>query len=278
MLGGVFVGYSIFEDTMVDMTWLQVKECAAQKAIVLLPLGVIEEHGPHMCLGVDTYLSVTQCRLVKKALEQKKYKAIIAPPFYWGINSATGGFPGSFSSRKETVEFVIYDIISSLKSFGFNDVFGINAHGDPKHCSALIEAFHKASTNIDIKARYIIPEGALNRYGLSGKEAYILSVGSSEASSTPSVYSDIHAGDGETATMSEYYPGLVDLEIAKSLKPTSVGAEELGIWIKGGDEAIKITPEGFFGDPAGYEKVKVDYEGFAKFVGNNIISSIEKSV
>ena len=269
------MGYSIFEGTMVDMTWQEVEEYAKQKAIVLLPLGVIEEHGPHMCLGVDTYLSLVQCRLVKELVEKNNHKAIIAPPFYWGINLATGAFPGSFSSRKETVKAIIYDIIESLKNFGFKNVYGINAHGDPKHCSALIEAFYEARNGTKIDARYSIPEGALNRYGLKGKEEHILSIGESKEVGADSNYFDVHAGNAETAAMSKYFPNLVNLDIAKTLNPTIAGTEELTHWIAGGVKAREITPQGYFGNPAGFEEVNADYTGIAECITNSIMALLE---
>jgi len=48
-------GYSIFHETMVDMTFQEVEEAAKRGAIVLWPMGVIEEHGPHLPLGTDIY-------------------------------------------------------------------------------------------------------------------------------------------------------------------------------------------------------------------------------
>jgi len=49
-------GYSIFPETMVDMTWPEVEKAAKEGAIVLMTTAVIEEHGPHMTCGIDTYL------------------------------------------------------------------------------------------------------------------------------------------------------------------------------------------------------------------------------
>ena len=54
---------------MIDMNWTEIQCYAEKKAIVLLPLGVIEEHGPHMCLGTDIYLSYTQSVLIKERLD-----------------------------------------------------------------------------------------------------------------------------------------------------------------------------------------------------------------
>ncbi|KUO70269.1 MAG: hypothetical protein APF77_04340 [Clostridia bacterium BRH_c25] len=47
------MGYSIFDETMVDMAWPQIEEAVKEGAIALFPTGVIEAHGPHMGLGVD---------------------------------------------------------------------------------------------------------------------------------------------------------------------------------------------------------------------------------
>ena len=119
---------NIFEETMAHMAYLQIEEAAREGTIVLFPVGVIEEHGPHLPLAVDVYGSYLQSRAVKSELEKKGIKAIIAPPFYWGINVATGSFGGSFTCREETVISVLWDVMASLKSWGFDQVFFINHH------------------------------------------------------------------------------------------------------------------------------------------------------
>lgn len=58
--------YSIFSETMVDMKYTEIEKAAQEKWPVLLPIGVIEEHGPHMCLGTDVYLIYNLCKIVKK--------------------------------------------------------------------------------------------------------------------------------------------------------------------------------------------------------------------
>ena len=44
---------NIFKDTMSEMTYEQIEKLVEQEAIVLFPVGIIEEHGPHMSLGTD---------------------------------------------------------------------------------------------------------------------------------------------------------------------------------------------------------------------------------
>lgn len=115
--------YSVFQDTMADMTYPQIEEAAKKDLPVLFPVGVIEEHGPHLCLGTDTYLAFHLCQLVRTKLAAQQIDSLIAPPFYWGINSATSGFAGSFTVKPETMVSVLLDILGCLKRWGFSQVF-----------------------------------------------------------------------------------------------------------------------------------------------------------
>lgn len=89
-------GYSIFAESMADLTYAQVAAAAERGACVLLPTGVIEEHGPHLPLGTDAYGAYLLSRLTKRELAGHGFEALIAPPVYWGINAVTSAFPGTF--------------------------------------------------------------------------------------------------------------------------------------------------------------------------------------
>jgi creatinine amidohydrolase len=93
---GAQTGFSVFEDSMVEMTWQEVQESADRGAIVLLPVGIVEGHGPHLDLSADFYLSTLNCRFLKQELEEKGIEALIAPPFYWGISQDVNGMPALF--------------------------------------------------------------------------------------------------------------------------------------------------------------------------------------
>ena len=55
---------SIIKDTMVTNNWQEVEKAGTDKLPVLFPLGVIEEHGPHLPLGADIYWSYSMCAMV----------------------------------------------------------------------------------------------------------------------------------------------------------------------------------------------------------------------
>src|SRR4030042_4511238 len=157
---------NIFEDTMAHMTYVQVEEAAREGAIVLFPVGVIEEHGPHLPLAVDVYGSYLRSRAVKSELQKRGIKSLIAPPFYWGINVATGSFGGSFTCREETVISVLSDGMASLKSWGFDQVFFINHHMDGGHMKALDKAIRTARSEIGIGAYLVIDSFFLKGLGM----------------------------------------------------------------------------------------------------------------
>lgn len=258
------MGYSIFDETMVDMTWPQIEEAIKEGAVALLPTGVIEAHGPHMGLGVDAYGAYIQCKLTRRCLEAKGIRTLVVPPYYWGINNALGSFAGSFTVRKETMINLLCDTFTSLKRWGITNVFNINHHGDPEHNSAIFEAVQSSRNETGINACCIISGWDAGRFGFSGEEDFIIVVKDTEIETDGSDYIDIHAGAGETSMMLKYFPDSVDEGLARTLKPTGLTVEDLKEWRKGWDVSRRVTPLGYVGNPAGYASIDGSMEKFAE--------------
>ena len=198
---------SIFADTMVDMTWQQVKKAADDKAIVLLP---------------------------KRALEKKGIPVIIAPPYYWGMSEVNKHILGTFSVRADTFTAMLFDIVSSLESWGFTEVFCANLHGDTTHNEVLDRSITEIRNELNI--------GVYN----------IQTIGKSLASPprflpprSGKFSPDYHAGADETAIMLSLYPQRVRTDIAEGLKPEA-----------------SFDPLGYVGDPASYKLEKNAVENF----------------
>jgi len=244
-------GYSVFYETMVDMPWPEVEKAAKEGAIVLLPIAVIEEHGPHMGLGVDTYLAHLTCRLTRREIESRGIRTLIAPPFYWGITTATGTLPGSFTVRKETLKAVLYDILASLQSWDFTRVFGINFHRDPDHTVTVLEAIQEARNGLSMDACIILDDDTVRRFGVTGEEPYVI------VQRTPPIpkYTGIHADALETGAMVAFFPDQVDVELAKTLKPTR-----------------SFFPSGYWGSPARFdaEEAKRFLEAYSEMTADSI--------
>ena len=247
------MGYSIFDETMVDMTWPEIEAAAKIGAIVLLPTGIIEEHGPHMGLAVDTYAAYLVSVLVKHELKTHGINALIAPLQYWGVSPGTSVFPGTFSVRPETMKALIYDILASLKRWKFDTVFIINWHIDIHHCRAILDALKEAHCDIAIDARYLANEFDIRRLRLTGEEEYVLKYQQPQMAGVNNKYIDAHAGSMETAVMMKYFPKHVKAKLAKKLPRTEITFEDLKELGKSDAATRKLIPQGYFGNPAGYD-------------------------
>ncbi len=220
-------GYSIFRETLVDLTWPEVKKAAEANAIVLLPVGVIEEHGPHMGLGTDTYIAYSMCLMVKRKLEARQIPAVIAPPIYWGIMDPK--YHGSFAVRPSTMKALLMDVFADLKTWGFRKVYAINRHGDRTHRQIFNEAMTEARESLGL-------EFYNHRERKDWEQADKSRLPEAKMYRTEKPFQpDYHAGAFETAVMLAYYPEEVDVETAASLKPQST-----------------FDPLGYVGDPANY--------------------------
>ena len=247
------MGYSIFDETMVDMAWPDIEKAAKEGAVVLLPIGVIEEHGPHMGLAVDIYCSYLTCKQTKGELEGKGINTLIAPPYYWGINTATGSFAGSFTVRKSTMKAMIYDLLASLMSWGFSHVFIMNWHGEHGHNVTILETVEEVRSDTGVGAYCILRARDITRFGLSGKEPHILILKDQHSEGAARRYLEIHADSLETGIMAKYFPDQVNTDMAKGLKSTDLTIEDLIAWRQGWSDARKVTPLGYFGDPANFD-------------------------
>lgn len=271
----------IFEDTMVCYNWLQVQAAAEKELPVLFPLGVIEEHGPHIALGSDIWWSYAMCRMVKEKMEQMGQECVIAPPYYFGVNHCTGGFPGSFSLKPETMVQVLFETFENLKNFGFKEVYCFNYHGDAVHVNAIVEAIKKANNELGICIKLVLESMDLRLFGWTGKEEFLLVSAPkypmewfTEQEASEQGLLDIHAGAFETAVMSQICPDRVDLEKAWELKSSSLNRDELKRWLQGSEATKEVVPLGYAGNPAGYETVSKHVEEMLRLQSEDIANRI----
>jgi creatinine amidohydrolase len=223
---GVQSRFSVFDNTMVEMTWQEVQSAADRGAIVLLPIGIVEAHGPHLDLSADFYLSTLNCRFLKHELGERGIEALIAPPLFWGISRDVAKYAGTFSVRPETMKALLMDILTSLKSWGFRRVFVQNAHGDPLHIDIIKNAIAQANEQPDFRSYFMWELGIEVEHNINFPQLR-------EERYQP----DYHAGAIETAQMNTFFPEKVRCEVAKALEPSN-----------------SFHPLAYCGDPASYDQ------------------------
>ena len=73
--------FECLNKTMMGMTYEEVEEAVKNNALVLLPVGVVEAHGPHLPLGTDIFTALNQALECQRYLEAEGGKCGVAPPF-----------------------------------------------------------------------------------------------------------------------------------------------------------------------------------------------------
>ena len=96
--------------------------------VVVLPIGSTEQHGPHLPLGVDSYIAEDIAKHLAKVTD-----IILAPTITYGYKSKplSGGgplFKGTIDLNGETLIHLVTDILCEFARDGFNKIFIENAH------------------------------------------------------------------------------------------------------------------------------------------------------
>jgi creatinine amidohydrolase len=109
-----------------DLTWTEV-ELALTRGYtkVVLPLGAVEQHGPHLPLSADADRAMALALRVARRLGQ----ALVAPVVRIGCSDFHMGYAGTLSIRPETLEAICSDVVESLAHHGFTDIYLLSAHG-----------------------------------------------------------------------------------------------------------------------------------------------------
>ena len=215
------------------------------RAIVILPLGAIEQHGPHLPLLVDWLGAEELARHVAPHLQRAGYRVVLAPALPYGASPLALTWPGTVSLSRATLRRVIVEIIGSLARHGFRRFVLANYQADPAHVRAMAEA-KRALTRSDRRLRILFagfsPEAR--------SRAAMLDPRVLRQSLCPNPKGEWHAGEMETALVLARRPDLVRRAVARRLPPVWVDFRAaLG---KGARRFEEIAPGGlgYFGWPA----------------------------
>ena len=185
-----------------EKKWTEAAELIKESCgVAIIPIGSVEQHGPHLPLGTDAYVAIT---LAEAAAE--KTKVVMTPPLWYSWCPHHMALPGSISIRAEVLIELLYDIISSLNKHGVKKFVLINGHRIANIPWLQISA-EKAQRELDVKVKIFDP-------------AYM------SKSLLPSLdFGPVgHADEIESSHMLYRYPELVDMSKAKDnpVKPAEL--------------------------------------------------------
>ena len=110
---------------LAELHWPEVKSLDRKKIVTLVPVGSMEQHGPHLPFQVDVLVS---SRLAED-LEKKIPEILLVPPIWTGVSAHHMDFPGSITLRAKVFMDVLHDICASLHHHGFRRIVLLNGHG-----------------------------------------------------------------------------------------------------------------------------------------------------
>jgi creatinine amidohydrolase len=126
--------------------------------VVLVPVGSLEPHGPHLPLSTDTTISeVASLRAAKILAEQHDLDVYLAPNVSYGVTDYARGFKGAVSVPAEVLKGFLRSIAESLIADGWAHVCFVNNHLEPSHDAAVrgaIEGIAQASVACPLTKRW----------------------------------------------------------------------------------------------------------------------------
>ena len=214
-----------------ELTWPDAADRLKEMDIALLPVGAIEQHGPHLPLDTDAFDADYLARRVADACSNPK--PLVLPPVPYGVSYHHESFQGTISISNDTLARLIYEIGISAARNGIKKFVIINGHGG--NSPALNHAAQMI--NRDAHIFVCVDTGETSDIDID------------HLIETPN---DVHAGETETSTSLAVRPHLVKMDQAPKSVP-KFSSRYLDFTSKRGvlwyAHTRRISNTGVMGDP-----------------------------
>lgn len=103
------------------LTW---PETAGDSRLLVVPVGSLEQHGPHLPLDTDTRIAVAAAH----ALADRRADLVVAPAVSYGASGEHQSFPGTVSVGRDALELFVLELVRSA-SATYQRILLVNGHG-----------------------------------------------------------------------------------------------------------------------------------------------------
>jgi mycofactocin system creatininase family protein len=191
-----------------DLTW---REVDGRSGLLVIPVGSVEQHGPHLPLDTDTRIAAAVAAEVAAHIG-----ALLGPAIAYGASGEHAGFAGTLSIGLKALHLLVVELVRSADHF--DGIVLVNGHGGNG------EALRSAVVTLTGEGRKIL----LTHCGSAGADA--------------------HAGRAETSLLLHLCPDAVHLDRAEpgATAPWSDLADRVRA-----DGVVSVAPNGVLGDPSG---------------------------
>jgi creatinine amidohydrolase/Fe(II)-dependent formamide hydrolase-like protein len=214
-----------------ELTWPEAEKRLLEVDVALLPVGSIEQHGPHLPLDTDAFDAEYLARKVAEVCSHPK--PLVLPLVPYGVSYHHEDYKGTISISNDTLSHMVYEIGIAVARNGVKKLLIINGHGGNS------PALNDAAQRINQQTRIFV--------GVDTGETSDVDV---EALATTT--NDVHAGEIETSTALAVRPHLVRMEHARREIPR-FSSRYLEFSSKRGvswhAHTSKLSSDGVMGDP-----------------------------
>lgn len=187
-----------------QLSWIDVAAHLARDPRLIMPVGAMEQHGPHLPLGSNVLIARRICVDVSE-----EYGVLRAPAFSFGVNvQSERAYAGTASLGRKTLHRGMNELLDAWEAHGIEEFILVTAHRHDPHLEALATLV-TASARVHVIDVWDVPIHDL----LDGQEKAE------------------HAGEAETSVMLHLYPDLVQMERARDFE---LDPDEFRRYMRGG--------------------------------------------
>jgi len=220
------------------LTWPEAENRFKEVDIALLPVGSIEQHGPHLPLDTDGFDAKYLARRIAEVCSDPK--PLVLPLVPYGVSYEHDAFKGTISIENETLSSLVYEIGMSVSKNGIRKLVIINGHGGNT------PALNYAAQLINRDAKIFVCVD-------TGETSDV------DVNRIVETSNDVHAGEIETSTSLAVRPHLVKMDKASRMIPR-FSSRYLNFtskrWVMWYAYTDRISKSGVLGDPTKASKEK----------------------
>jgi len=173
-----------------EMTPREIVASFKETDTVVIPIGTVEQHGPHLPVATDTLIPIRIAELVAE-----KTRVLVAPPVFYGNSLSMMDMKGVFTITPKTLASLLLDLCRSFARQGFKKIVFINGHGG----NTQVLSFIGQRARIETGARIV----RIDWWTIASEE--ISKICEKEV---------VHADEAETSMVLACRPDLVDMKKA----------------------------------------------------------------
>lgn len=226
-----------------ELSWVDVAAHLARDPRLIVPVGALEQHGPHLPLGTNVLIA----RRVAVDLS-REFNVLRAPTIYYGVNvRGAAQYAGTTTLRQKTLHRSLNEMLATWEKHGFSEFIVVTAHRHEPHLDALATLLTR-SARVRVVSVWDVDIDDLLDY-------------------QPGPY---HAGEAETSLMLYLYPELVRMDRARDFPLTD---EMFKKYMKGSIPTAPTGGSGIVGYPtaATAEKGESIYKRMLHIIGDKVL-------